>query len=98
MADRWLLSTIATRAAITRRMTSTVPHRSFAWRETNLNGSGDGVMARSRLAIQPDLAERDVRIAQAVDLDAPDVGLEEPLVGVVPYRGGRRDPPPSLLG
>src|SRR3990170_4950415 len=90
IVTRWRCSTMIVSAAIISRITSTVPQRSFAWRETNLNGSGDGVMWRSRLAIQPDLPERDIGIAQAVDLDAPDVRLEKPLVRVVQNWNDRR--------
>src|SRR5262252_7914487 len=41
-------------------------------------------------AIEPDLPQRNVGVAQPVDLDAPDVRLEEPLVRVVPDRDHRR--------
>src|SRR2546422_6662211 len=37
-----------------------------------------------------DLAQRDVWVAEAVHLDAPDVRLEEPLVGVMHHRDERR--------
>jgi hypothetical protein len=47
---------------------------------------------------EPELPQRNVRIAEPIDFDAADVGLEEPLVGVVPDRNDRRVVHDQLLG
>src|SRR5262245_51976273 len=83
-ASRSRCSTTPITAPITSRATTTVPNNSRARSERIPSAT------RSVLPIQPDLAQRDVGIAQAVDLDAADVGLEHPLVGVVVEGNQRR--------
>src|SRR2546428_6193674 len=60
-------------------------------------GASPGVSGSSA-TLQPDLPEWDVRIAKAIHLDAPDIGLEEPLVRVVVDRHDRRVVEDHLLG
>src|SRR5262249_32597674 len=56
-----------------------------------------GIGPEPSWAVEPDLPKGDVGVAQPVDLDAPDVRLEEPLVRVVPDRDHRRVVDDQLL-
>src|SRR5947209_1125134 len=85
MEARWRCSTTTMTAVMTR----TVPSRNWAWSDMNLNRGSLGLTSGSRPGVEPDLPERDVRVAQPVHLHAPDIRLEEPLVGVVPDRHDR---------
>src|SRR5512145_1182566 len=89
-ASRCRCSTTPITAPMTSTMITTVPNRSRARSERIPR-----VMA-SVVPIQPDLAERDVRIAQAIDLDAADVALEHPLVGML-VEGDQRSVLDDLL-
>src|SRR3989442_9607868 len=61
-------------------------------------GIWSGASGASSRRLEPDLAQRDVRVAESVHLDAPDVRLEEPLVGVMHHRDDRRVVEHELLG
>src|SRR5882762_9117002 len=61
-------------------------------------GAWPAASAASSRALQPDLPEWDVGVAQPVHLDAPDVRLEQALVGVVEEWDDRRVLENQLLG
>src|SRR5262245_22185690 len=83
MAVRWWCSTTTMTAVMTTAMMSSVPHSRRVRSERART-----VMRLTRSpggGVQPDLAHGDIRIAQAVDLDAAHVRLEDALVRLVPH-------------
>src|SRR5262247_4948512 len=96
MAVRWRCSTTSITAVMTTAMISSVPHRRRVPSERARMGMG--LMGSPGGGVQPDLAHGNVGIAQAVDLDAAHVRLEDALVGLVPDREHRRVVHDQLLG
>src|SRR5215831_4065766 len=85
-------------AAMTSSSTRTVPRSSWACSETNGRCCCVALMSWTWRAVEPHLPQWDVRVAQSVDLHAPHVRLEQPLVGVVEARNQRDVVENQLLG
>src|SRR5215510_4244263 len=80
-------STTAVTVAISTATIRIVPMRSFVRSETK---TGRAMEERLAGSLEPHLPERDVRIAETVDLHALHVRLEQTLVRVVPDWNHRR--------
>src|SRR5215510_9233166 len=81
MLVRSRCSTTTVTAAMSPAMTRIAPASSFVRSETN---TGPAITGPSTGSLEPHLPERDVRVAEAADLHALDVRLEQALVRLVP--------------